>query len=130
MGVALRRLAMTEPRPVPTAERRRRAGAGGSDTARHNGVAAPRHVAFWLVAYVFAATMLGTTLPTPIYVIYQSQWHFSSGIVTVIFATYAAGVLAALLLAGRSSDQVGRRRVLAAALGFSALSTVVFILAP
>jgi MFS family permease len=35
-----------------------------------------------------------------------------------------------LLLAGRSSDQAGRRPVLAAALGASALSTVVFIVAP
>jgi MFS family permease len=121
---------MTDPHPLPTAERRRLAGGDDSEAAGRRGLAAPRPVAFWLVAYVFAATMLGTTLPTPIYVIYQSQWHFSSGIVTVIFATYAAGVLAALLLAGRSSDQVGRRRVLAAALGFSAVSTVVFILAP
>jgi MFS family permease len=87
-------------------------------------------LAFWLVAYLFAATMLGTTLPTPLYVIYQGQWHFSTGITTLIYATYAAGVLAALLLAGRSSDQVGRRPVLAAALGLSAVSTVVFILAP
>jgi MFS family permease len=39
----------------------------------------------------------------------------------VIFAVYAAGVLAALLLAGRSSDQAGRKPVLAAALGASAL---------
>jgi MFS family permease len=39
-------------------------------------------------------------------------------------------VIATLLLAGRSSDQAGRRPVLAAALGASALSTVVFILAP
>src|SRR5207244_11087724 len=102
---------MTDPRPVPTAAGRRLAGADDSDTAGHRGLAARRPVAFWLVAYVFAATMMGTTLPTPLYVIYQGQWHFSSGIVTVIFATYAAGVLAALLLAGRSSDQVGRRRV-------------------
>jgi len=50
-------------------------------------------------------------------------------VVTVIFAVYAAGVLAALLLAGRSSDQDGRKPVLAAALGASALSTVVFIVA-
>jgi MFS family permease len=78
----------------------------------------------------FAATMLGTTLPTPLYLIYQGQWHFSPGIVPVIFASYAVGVLVALLLGGRSSDQVGRRPVLATALGFSALSTVVFILAP
>ena len=74
--------------------------------------------------------MLGTTLPTPLYDIYQAQWHFSAAMVTVIFAVYAAGVLAALLLAGRSSDQAGRKPVLAVALGASALSTVVFILAP
>ena len=49
---------------------------------------------------------------------------------TVTFAVYAAGVLTALLLAGRSSDQAGRKPVLAVALGASALSTVVFILAP
>src|SRR5580698_1209314 len=89
-----------------------------------------RRVAFWLLAFVFAATMLGTTLPTPLYVIYQARWHFAAGIVTLIFAVYAAGVLAALLLAGRSSDQAGRKPVLAVALGASALSTVAFILAP
>jgi MFS family permease len=91
--------------------------------------AIPRQAAFWLLAFVFAATMLGTTLPTPLYVIYQARWHFPAAIVTVVFAVYAAGVLAALLLAGRSSDQAGRKPVLAAALGASALSTVVFILA-
>ena len=92
---------------------------------------ATRHrAAFWLLAFVFAVTMLGTTLPTPLYVIYQARWHFGASIVTLIFAVYAAGVLAALLLAGRSSDQAGRKPVLAVALGASALSTVVFILAP
>jgi erythrin-vacuolar iron transport family protein len=64
--------------------------------------AVPRRVAFWLLAAVLTATMLGTTLPTPLYVIYQAQWRFSSAIVTVTFAAYAAGVLAALLLAGRA----------------------------
>ncbi len=91
---------------------------------------ATRRVAFWLLAFVFAATMLGTTLPTPLYDIYQAQWHFSAAMVTVIFAVYAAAVLATLLLAGRSSDQAGRKPVLAAALGAGALSTVAFIFAP
>ena len=86
--------------------------------------------AFWLLAFVFTATMLGTTLPTPLYVIYQAQWHFSAAVVTVIFAVYAAAVLATLLLAGRSSDQAGRRPVLAVALGIAALSTLAFIFAP
>jgi MFS family permease len=89
-----------------------------------------RPVAFWILTYLFAAVMLGTTLPTPLYVIYQAQWHFSSGITTVIFSSYAVGVLAALLLAGRSSDQIGRRPVLFAALAFSAVSTVAFIVSP
>ena len=98
--------------------------------AERRRTAVPRRVAFWLLAFVFTATMLGTTLPTPLYDIYQAQWHFSPAIVTVIFAVYAAGVLAALLLAGRASDQAGRKPVLAVALGCGALSTVVFILAP
>jgi MFS family permease len=88
-----------------------------------------RGLAFWLMTFVFAAAMLGTTLPTPLYVIYQGEWHFSSAVVTVIYAIYAAGVLIALLLAGRSSDQAGRKPVLAVALAASAVSTIVFILA-
>jgi MFS family permease len=87
-------------------------------------------VTFWLAALILSITMLGTTLPTPLYVIYQAQWHFSAAIVTVTFAVYAVAVLATLLLAGRSSDQAGRKPVLATALAASALSTVVFILAP
>jgi MFS family permease len=89
-----------------------------------------RPVAFWLIAYAFAVTMLGTTLPTPLYVIYQGQWHFSTSLITLIFASYAVAVLTALLLAGRSSDQVGRRPVLAAAICLSIVSAVTFILAP
>jgi MFS family permease len=89
-----------------------------------------RRAGFWLLAFVFAAAMLGTTLPTPLYVIYQARWHFSAAMVTVIFAVYAVAVLATLLLAGRSSDQAGRKSVLAVALGISVLSTVAFIFAP
>ncbi len=101
-----------------------------SPAAGRGRLAVPRRVAFWLLALAFTITMLGTTLPTPLYVIYQAQWHFSAAIVTVTFAVYAAAVLVTLLLAGRASDQAGRRPVLAAALGASTLSTVVFILAP
>jgi MFS family permease len=102
----------------------------GQPPAGRRGPAVSGRTAFWLVALVLTSTMLGTTLPTPLYVIYQSRWHFSAAMVTVTFAVYAAAVIVTLLLAGRSSDQAGRRPVLAAALGASALSTVVFILAP
>jgi MFS family permease len=99
-------------------------------SAGRTGPAVPRRVAFWLAALILSITMLGTTLPTPLYDIYQAQWHFSATVVTVTFAVYAVAVLVTLLLAGRSSDQAGRKPVLAAALACSALSTVVFILAP
>src|SRR5205085_1829790 len=48
-------------------------------------------------AYAFFVTMLGTTLPTPLYPSYEARFGFSGLIVTVVFATYAVGVLAALL---------------------------------
>ena len=101
----------------------------GQSAISLNRRAVPSDIAFWLAAYVFAAVILGTAVPAPLYAIYQRQWHFSSAVLTLIFAVYAAAVLAALLLAGQSSDQTGRKPVMAAALGFSAASTVVFILA-
>ena len=91
--------------------------------------ALPRETAFWLVAYIFSTVILGTALPAPLYALYQRQWHFSSGVLTLIFAVYALAVLATLLMAGQSSDQIGRKPVMAAAVGFSVASTVVFILA-
>ena len=90
---------------------------------------APRRLAFWLVAAAFSVTMLGTTLPTPLYVLYQQKLGFAPLMITVVYAVYAAGVLAALLLFGRSSDEWGRRRVLLAGLACAAMSAVVFLLA-
>jgi len=80
-------------------------------------------------AYAFLVTMVGTTLPTPLYVLYRQRFGFSELMVTIIFATYAAGVIAALLLFGRLSDEVGRRPVLLLGLALSALSAVAFLLA-
>src|SRR6202453_3022080 len=96
---------------------RSRPGTGHHDRpsrAGRSAPAVPRQVAFWLLALVLGVTMLGTTLPTPLYVIYQDRWHFSAAMVTVTFAVYAAAVIATLLLAGRSSDLAGRRASLVA----------------
>ncbi len=71
--------------------------------------------------------MLGTTLPTPLYSLYRDQIGFSDLIITVIFATYAAGVLGALLLLGGLSDRIGRRPVLLVGLALSVLSAVAFL---
>lgn len=90
---------------------------------------ASREVGFWLVAFAFAVTMLGTTLPTPLYVLYEHSLGFATFMVTVIYAVYALGVLAALLFFGRLSDEVGRRRALLPGLACAVLSAVAFLAA-
>ncbi len=91
---------------------------------------APLHpLAYLAIAYAFVINMLGTTLPTPVYALYKQNLGFSELMITVIFAAYAFGVIAALFLAGSWSDQVGRRRMLLAGLAFSAVSAVAFLVA-
>jgi MFS family permease len=115
---------------MTTVQALRRVASGPGQPPGGRGLAVPRRAAFWLMALVLTLAMLGTTLPTPLYDIYQSRWHFSAAMVTVTYAAYAAAVIATLLLAGRASDQAGRRPVLAAALAASVVSTIVFIVAP
>ncbi|GGT76682.1 putative multi-drug efflux transporter [Streptomyces lateritius] len=78
---------------------------------------------------MFAVCMAGTTLPTPLYGLYQEKFGFSELTVTVVYAVYAFGVIGVLLLAGNASDAVGRRPVLLWGLGFAALSAVCFLAA-
>ncbi|MFF8268046.1 MFS transporter [Streptomyces sp. NPDC016562] len=78
---------------------------------------------------VFAVCMAGTTLPTPLYGLYQEKFGFSELVVTVVYAVYAFGVIGVLLLAGNASDAVGRRPVVLAGLGFAAASAVCFLCA-
>ncbi|MFE3182906.1 MFS transporter [Streptomyces violascens] len=78
---------------------------------------------------VFVVCMVGTTLPTPLYGLYQDKFGFSELTVTVVYAVYAFGVIGVLLLAGNVSDAVGRRPVLLWGLGFAAASAVCYLCA-
>lgn len=82
------------------------------------------------IAFAFLVTMLGTTLPTPLYAIYSARLDFSELTVTILFAVYALGVVGALLCFGRLSDQVGRRPVLVAATALAGVSAGLFLLPP
>ncbi|MFJ8079386.1 MFS transporter [Streptomyces sp. NPDC096205] len=82
-----------------------------------------------LAGAVFAVCMAGTTLPTPLYGLYQEKFGFSELTVTVVYAVYAFGVIGVLLLAGNASDAVGRRPVLLWGLGFAAASAGCFLAA-
>ncbi|OAH12992.1 MFS transporter [Streptomyces jeddahensis] len=88
-----------------------------------------RGLATAAVAFGFWSTMVGTTVPTPLYPLYERAFGLSPLMVTVAFALYACGVVVGLLAFGRLSDQVGRRPVQAAALLVSLAAAVAFFLA-
>ncbi|MFE0649373.1 MFS transporter [Streptomyces sp. NPDC059534] len=80
-----------------------------------------------LAGAVFVVGMTGTTLPTPLYPLYQEKFGFSELTVTVVYAVYAFGVIGVLLLAGNASDTIGRRPTLLWGLGFAAASALCFL---
>jgi len=84
-------------------------------------IATPRpslsnRAAYRLAGGVIGLGLFASVTPTPLYGTYSVLWHFSPLTLTLIYATYAFGVLATLLLAGGVSDEVGRRPVLLVAL--------------
>ncbi len=81
-----------------------------------------------LVGFAFIVTMLGTTMPTPLYPDLEAELGFGELMTTVVFAVYPLGVTTALLVCGPWSDQLGRKPMLFAALAFSALSAISFLL--
>ncbi|MEH6379277.1 MFS transporter, partial [Streptomyces sp. KLMMK] len=82
------------------------------------------------VTYVLFVVMAGGTLPTPVYALYTQRLHLSPPVVALVFAAYAVGIVAALLLFGGLSDKIGRRATLVPALVVAAASSVVFIALP
>jgi len=87
-----------------------------------------RRIGFLLAAFVFVVGMFGTTLPTPLYPLFQEKYGFGELLVTVIFSIYAFGVIGGLLLFGALSDELGRKPVLALGLAFGAGSALIFSL--
>ena len=87
----------------------------------------PRPAAFWLLALLLSWFLTAASAPSPLYPIYQELWRFSPGVLTLVYAMYAFGALGALLLTGRVSDHVGRRRVTFAGLAIQLVALVVFL---
>ena len=85
----------------------------------------PAGGAFFLQASIVVSFLSGSSSPTPLYAVYQSEWGFSPITTTVVFGVYALAVLAALLVFGSLSDHVGRRPVLLTAITMQAVAMVV-----
>ena len=90
----------------------------------------PRGLAFAGSAVTFISLYLAAGAPTPLLAFYQEQWHFPAAVLTLAFAVYAIGFLAAMLTVGSLSDHVGRRPVLIGALLVQVVSTLMFLVAP
>jgi MFS family permease len=78
------------------------APSGEAAAAQRSQQVTRRRVAFWPLAFVFAAAMLGTTLPTPLYAIYQARWHFSAAAFALLglFSSLVPGFIGGVLHQG------------------------------
>ncbi|HMJ32612.1 MAG TPA: MFS transporter [Baekduia sp.] len=96
----------------------------------HTAQAPPRRhgAGLWAVVFAFLTVLAFSTVPTPLYAMYQARDGFSTFLITVIFVAYAVGVILALFFAGHVSDWLGRRRALVPAVLTSVVSAVVFLL--
>jgi MFS family permease len=110
---------------------RRTLGSAHANTGAPSAVdARQRHhrLGFWSAAFAFFVVMAFSTVPSPLYGLYQARDGFSSFLITIIYAAYAVGVISGLLFAGHLSDWYGRRRVLVPAIVVSIISAIVFLL--
>lgn len=87
----------------------------------------PHGPGFWIIALAFMTEMAFCAVPTPLYAIYQQRDGFPTIVLTVIFASYAIGVMLSLYLAGHVSDWLGRRRVMLASLLINLLAAILFL---
>src|SRR5436190_7009518 len=72
-----------------------------------------RHgAAFWTVAFAFLIVMAFATLPSPLYGLYRTRDHLSAFTITVIYAIFAGGTIAALVSVPAVAARVGRRGVM------------------
>src|SRR5690242_8912473 len=84
-------------------------------------------VAVASVGAMIGVLFAGSTILTPLYVMYEHALGFSRLTLTLIYAVYVIGNLAALFLFGRFSDRVGRRRAALPSLALAVVSALVFL---
>jgi MFS family permease len=80
----------------------------------------------WLAAWPLTVVFMLSNAPSPLYVLWQRDIGFSSGTLSVIFATYVASAMVTLLVAGQMSDRIGRKPVLLPTFALAIVSCIVF----
>ena len=85
-----------------------------------------RRGAFGLQSAILVTFFAASSAPTPLYSLYEHEWGFSSITLTIVFASYVAALLGALLTVGSLSNHLGRRPVLLGALALEILAMAIF----
>ncbi|MFJ2478538.1 MFS transporter [Streptomyces sp. NPDC087659] len=85
---------------------------------------------FWTVTAIIFVAMAASSTPSPLYGLYQQRWHFSTVTTTIVYASYAAGAVATLLVAGSLRAHIGRRQVLLLSVTVLGSSFLLFLIAP
>jgi MFS family permease len=67
------------------------------------------HFGFWAAAFALLIVMASATLPSPLYGLYRIRDHLSTLTVTVVYAIFAGGTIAALLSVRFIVARAGRR---------------------
>ena len=70
---------------------------------------------FWPVAFAFLIVMAFATLPSPLYGLYRERDGLSAFTITIVYAIWAAGTIAALIAVPFIAARIGRRGVMFAA---------------
>jgi hypothetical protein len=70
---------------------------------------------FWAVAFAFLVVMAFATLPSPLYGLYRERDGLSAFTITIVYAIWAAGTIAALIAVPFIAQRIGRRGVMFAA---------------
>ncbi|MFE4429437.1 MFS transporter [Peribacillus butanolivorans] len=78
--------------------------------------------------WVIFIMAIGTTFPTPLFPIYQEQFHLSNLEITLLFAVYAVFLLPSLLVAGQMAIVYGLKKITMIGIIVSIISIILFII--
>lgn len=81
------------------------------------------------ISALIGAAFMGSTLVSPLWGLFQRKFGFSEITLTLIYAAYVVGNLAALLFFGRLSDQLGRRKIGVPAVAIAIAASCLFMFA-
>ncbi len=104
-------------------------GPAVTETSRPTAITGTSQPGWWLRA-AFALTVIGwgANQFTPLLLMYRSELNLSAAVVEAMFGLYAVGLMPGLLVAGRVSDRIGRRPVVATAVALSMAAAAVLML--